>query len=256
MLHVTTVSKAFAGVQAVDRVSFSIPAGGFAALIGASGSGKTTTLRLINRLIEPDAGSITMDERAVTEGPAHHLRRQIGFMPQGGGLFPHYTIAQNIAVTPRLLGWSASRIAERVRALLDLVRLEPSAFAERTPAELSGGQRQRIAFARAIAAEPRLILLDEPFAALDPETREAVQHDFAAIHRDLGLTAVMVTHDMAEALTLAGQVIVLRDGRVVQDGPPTQLAREPADAYVRALVETPRRQARAIAAALGEGAPQ
>jgi len=246
MIELREVSRRFGDAVAVDRLSLTIASGELLVLLGGSGSGKTTTLKMINRLIEPSAGDVLVDGRSVRDVEPHALRRRIGYCFQQVGLFPHMTVAGNVAITPRLLGWPRARIARRVDELLELVELPPAAFAGRRPHELSGGERQRVGVARALAAAPDLLLLDEPFGALDPLTRDRLQESFRAIRRRLGLTAVFVTHDMVEALLLADRVAVMEGGRLVQVGTPAELLRRPASAYVRALMATPLRQARAV----------
>jgi osmoprotectant transport system ATP-binding protein len=234
----------------VDHVSLRVEPGELLVLLGASGSGKTTTLKMINRLIEPDSGRIFIDAQDAASLPAHELRRRIGYVVQRIGLFPHLSVAENVAVTPSLLGWDAARVRARVDALLELVELEPARFRERRPHELSGGQAQRVAVARALAAEPRVMLLDEPFAALDPLTRDRLQRSFVRIRRRLGLTAIFVTHDMLEALLLGDRIAVMRAGRLVQLGTPGELLRAPADEEVARLMSAPLRQARRVEALL------
>lgn len=251
-IEIAGVEKRYGEHVALARVSLTIPAGQFVALVGASGSGKTTLLKTLNRLITPDAGAIRIGGEDIGAGPPHRLRRKIGYVFQEVGLFPHLTVGENIAVTPRLLDWPPARITARVEDLLALVAL-PVAMASRAPSELSGGQRQRVGVARALAAEPGILLMDEPFGALDPLTRDALGTDVRALHDRLGLTTVMVTHDMAEAVLLADRIVVLRDGAVVADGAPEDLARSVADPGVRDLLDAPRRQALRLAARLGGG---
>jgi osmoprotectant transport system ATP-binding protein len=215
-------------------------------IVGASGSGKTTLLKTINRLQDPDFGAVEIDGRPVGAGPDYQLRRGVGYVFQEVGLFPHLSVAENIGVTPRLLGWERPRIRARTEALIDLVGL-PRALLERRPEALSGGQRQRIGLARALAAQPKIMLLDEPFGALDAVTRDTLGRDYKRIHQDLGLTTVMITHDMMEALILADQIAVMRSGRILQDAPPAEILSEAAHPYVQELVATPRRQAEAVA---------
>lgn len=246
MLSFDAVTKRYDGVPVVDTVSFDVPAGAFAAIIGESGSGKSTALKMINRLVEPSSGTVRLNGADVGERDPVALRRSIGYAFQGVGLFPHMTAAENVAVTPRLLGWEDDRIARRTVELMENVGLAPDQFADRLPHQLSGGQRQRVGFARALAAEPELLLLDEPFGALDPVIRNELQDDLKRLHNALGLTTVMVTHDMAEALLLADMIVVLHGGRVLQVGAPSELLNTPADDYVAALIETPRRQAAAL----------
>ena len=226
------------------------------ALVGGSGCGKTTTLRMINRLIEPSSGTVRVAGIDTASLAPHELRRRIGYAFQRVGLFPHLTVAENVGITPSLLGWNATRIARRVDELLELLELDPAAVRSRFPDQLSGGQQQRVGVARALAAEPRVLLLDEPFGALDPLTRDRIQQSFDAIRRRLSLTAVFVTHDMGEALRLGDRVAVMREGRIAQIGTPGELLRAPADDLVRQLVETPRRQATMVDALLRrEGRP-
>lgn len=249
VLQIEGLIKRYAGgITAADNVDLKVCAGELVAIVGESGSGKTTTLKAINRLIEPSAGSIRFQGRDVMAFDAHELRREIGWVMQGDGLFPHLTAAQNIAITPRLLGWEPARISARVDELLNLVRLDPAAFRGRLPSQMSGGQRQRIAIARALAAEPPLMLLDEAFSALDPVTRAGLQDDYVILQDELNLATVMVTHDMAEALLLADRILVMKDGKVLQTGTASDLVNHPADPYVTELLAAPARQARAVAA--------
>jgi osmoprotectant transport system ATP-binding protein len=227
--------------RALDNVSLSVAAGEFLAVVGGSGSGKTTLLRLANRLIAPDSGAVRVLGDDVRSIDPIRLRRSIGYVFQSGGLFPHMTVAGNIGITPRLLGMPAQKISARVDELIDLVRLERS-HRERFPHELSGGQRQRVGVARALCAKPKIVLMDEPFGALDPLTRDALGEDYRALHRSLGLTTVMITHDMAEALLLADRIAVMRAGRLVAQGTARELSQS-TDAYVGELLNTPRRQA-------------
>ena len=238
------VGKSFDGgrVRAVDDVSLEVAEGEFLAVVGGSGSGKTTLLRLANRLIEADSGSIRIEGEDVRAVDRVALRRRIGYVFQSGGLFPHFSVADNIGITPKLLGWPAAKISARVDELLDLVRLDRTLYRDRFPHELSGGQRQRVGVARALAARPRIVLMDEPFGALDPLTRDALGDDFRALHEKLGLTTVMITHDMTEAILLADRVAVMRAGRLLAEGTPIDLANS-GDPYVGELLRTPRRQA-------------
>ena len=249
-IRFTSVSKRYGAVNALDGIDLAIPAGGFVALVGGSGSGKTTLLKTINGLIRPDAGQVAVDGEDVTHALPHVLRRHIGYVFQEVGLFPHLSVAENIAITPKLLGWEKSRMAARIATLLELVAL-PQDIAGRAPAQLSGGQRQRVGVARALAAEPRIMLMDEPFGALDPVTRDALGVDYRALHDRLGLTSVLVTHDMAEAVLLADRIVVLSAGRILADGPPADLLANSGDARVLALLEAPRRQAERLREKLG-----
>ncbi|HSD28811.1 MAG TPA: ATP-binding cassette domain-containing protein [Vicinamibacteria bacterium] len=249
MIQVTDLTRRYGGTVAVADVSFDVPAGEVLALVGDSGCGKTTTLKMINRLVEPDAGRVVVEGRDAASVERHLLRRSIGYVFQAVGLFPHMTVAENVAVPLRLLGWSGDRIGARVAELLALVELDPS-LARRFPAALSGGQQQRVGVARALAGSPRVMLLDEPFGALDPLTRDRLQVSFDVLRRRLGLTAVLVTHDVAEALILADRIGVMRGGRLVQLGTAAELAGSPADDDVARLLDTPRRHAHVVAARL------
>ena len=222
----------------------------FLVLIGESGSGKTTTLNMINRLIEPSAGVIRVDGEDVLTVDAVSLRRRMGYVFQGAGLFPHLTVAENIAVTPKLLGWPRAEIDARVDELLHLVRLDPAQYRRRFPRELSGGQQQRVALARALAAKPKIMLMDEPFGALDPLIRDDLAEDYRHIHNALGLTTIFVTHDMTEAMLLGDRIAVMKDGAMVQEGTPNELLAAPADDFVRALVDTPKKRAKRLAQVL------
>jgi osmoprotectant transport system ATP-binding protein len=238
------VGKSFDGgrVRAVDDVSIDVAEGEFLAIVGGSGSGKTTLLRLANRLIDADEGRITVEGEDVRAADPVQLRRRIGYVFQSGGLFPHISVAGNIGITPKLQGTPAAETASRVDELLDLVRLDRALYRDRFPHELSGGQRQRVGVARALAARPRIVLMDEPFGALDPLTRDALGDDYRALHSKLGLTTVMITHDMTEAILLADRIAVMRAGRLLAQGTLTELS-DSDDAYVGELLRTPRRQA-------------
>jgi len=253
-IELSGVEKRYGAQAALAGVSLAVAAGEFTALVGGSGSGKTTLLKIINRLVTPDAGSVRVLGQDVAASEPHLLRRKIGYVFQEVGLFPHLSVAENIAITPKLLGWDRKRIEGRVANLLGLVDLPPDAAA-RPPAALSGGQRQRVGVARALAAEPKLMLMDEPFGALDPLIRDALGADYRALHDQLGLTTVMVTHDMAEAVLLADRIVVLRDGLIVADGEPAALLAQTRDEGVRTLLEAPKRQAERLRLKLGAGAP-
>jgi osmoprotectant transport system ATP-binding protein len=249
-IELDAVSKRYGDAVAVDRLSLRVEAGELLALVGGSGSGKTTTLKMVNRLIEPDAGTIRIGGRDARSEPAPLLRRRIGYCFQQIGLFPHLSVAENVAVTPQLLGWTAERIRARVDELLALVELEPAAYRERVPAELSGGQQQRVGLARALAARPEVLLMDEPFGALDPLTRDTLQERFQEIRRALGVTTLFVTHDLGEALALGDRIAVLDRGVLVQVGTPAELLRAPATEGVAHLVASPRRHAERVDALL------
>jgi osmoprotectant transport system ATP-binding protein len=252
-IELSGVGKRYGALVALADVSLTVAAGEFTALVGGSGSGKTTLLKTINRLVAPDTGTVRVlgEDVSALDPPA--LRRRIGYVFQEVGLFPHLSVGENIAITPKLLGWDKARIAARVAVLLDLVAL-PREVGARAPAALSGGQRQRVGVARALAAEPALMLMDEPFGALDPLTRDALGADYRALHDRLGLTTVMVTHDMAEAVLLADRIVVLREGRIVADGTAAELLARTTDPDVRALLEAPKRQAERLREKLGGAA--
>ncbi len=244
----SNLTKTYGDVTAVGDVSLTVPDGTLLALVGESGSGKTTTLKMINRLIEPDAGQIEVEGTNVLDADPIELRRTIGYVFQGVGLFPHMRVAENVAITPKLLGWEEEAIKARVDEMLELVQLPPAEYADRLPAELSGGQRQRVGFARALAAKPSLMLMDEPFGALDPVTRHGLRAEFQAIQQRLGFTAILVTHDMAEALLMADQVAVMKNGALLQAATPQEILVNPVDEYVAALVSTPKSEADALEA--------
>jgi len=231
------VTKAFGAARALDGLDLVVPEGAFAVLLGGSGAGKSTALRMVNRLVEPDSGRVLLHGRDVAEEPAPALRRRIGYVIQGIGLFPHWTVGRNIAAVPRLLGWDARRIAARVEDLLVLLRLDPAQYRDRMPAELSGGQAQRVGVARALAADPDILLMDEPFGALDAVTRGALQQEMARLHAATGKTILLVTHDVEEALALATRLAVMADGRLLQEGTPRDLLDAPADPRVRDLMD-------------------
>ncbi len=253
MIELIGVCRRWGDVVAVDDVSLRVAPGELVALVGGSGSGKTTTLKMVNRLIEPSDGIVRVAGRDVRSVPGPELRRGIGYCFQQIGLFPHLSVAENVAVVPALLGWSADRAQRRVAELLAWLEL-PLELADRAPSELSGGQQQRVGIARALAAGPELLLMDEPFGALDPITRDTLQQRFQEIRQTLGITTLFVTHDMAEALRLADRIAVLDGGRLVQLDTPRGLLRAPASDVVEQLLATPRRQAAAVDALLMEEA--
>ncbi|MBC8153179.1 MAG: ABC transporter ATP-binding protein [Bacteroidetes bacterium] len=232
MIRVRNLTKQFGDKNAVDDVSFEVAAGETLVLLGTSGCGKTTTLKMLNRLVEPTAGSITIDGRDIGERPLHELRRDIGYVIQDTGLLPHYTIGENIATVPRLLGWEAKRIRQRTRELLTMLRL-PDSYLNRYPDELSGGQRQRVGLARALAADPPVVLMDEPFGALDPVTRVGIRREFRRLDALQRKTIVLVTHDVAEAFELGDRICLMDQGRIQQMGPPKELLSKPANGFVR-----------------------
>ncbi len=261
MITLENVSKSFDNGQrlVVENVSFTVPRGKLLVLLGGSGCGKTTTLKMINRLIDPTSGRIVVDGREVRQTDPVQLRRGIGYVFQGSGLFPHMSVGENIAVVPRLLGWPKARIHTRVEELLQLVNLPAEQYRDRLPRQLSGGQQQRVGFARALATGPAVMLLDEPFGALDPLTRDELRDEFLGLRQRLGLTAVMVTHDMTEALLSADLIAVMNGGRLLRLGSPQELMTDPGDPFVAALMASPRRQADQLdalaAGTKGKGSP-
>ena len=231
---------------AVDDVSCAVNRGGFLGLIGESGCGKTTTLKLINRLVEPTEGEILVGGESVQTQQPEILRRNIGYVFQGVGLFPHFSIEENVGAVPTLLGWDPVRIQQRCREMLDLVGLPFDDFAVRSPGELSGGQQQRVGVARALAAEPEVLLMDEPFGALDPITRAGLQDEFKSIQKSMNLTVIMVTHDMTEALLMADRIAVMKAGRILQLGSPENLLHHTEDDYVNEIVAMPKQRAHLV----------
>lgn len=253
MISLRDVSKRYSGEGptsvgdlAVDRISFEVEAGETLVLVGASGCGKTTTLKMINRLVEPSAGEIRIDGESIADADPVALRRRIGYVFQGIGLFPHWSVADNVAAIPRLLGWPEARVRDRVAELLGRVGLPGDDFRDRRPFELSGGQRQRVGVARALAAESKVLLMDEPFGAVDPVTRDGLRQELVSMRVELGLTIVLVTHDVTEALLLADRVAVMDRGRILQIGRPSELYASPADAVVERLLAMPRRQSERV----------
>jgi len=251
-LALKAISKKYGEISAVEAVSLSVEKGEFVALVGASGSGKSTLLKMINRLVDADQGHIVLDGQDVAQIPPPTLRRQIGYVFQGIGLFAHMNLAENIGIGPRLGGTILP--ADRMAELLELVELTPD-MASRYPDELSGGQRQRVGVARALAGNPRTLLMDEPFGALDPITRSALGESVRALHDALDLTTVMVTHDMAEALLLATRVLVMDKGRIVADETPEDLLAGRGGPIAQALVAVPRNQAQKLARIAPDSAP-
>jgi osmoprotectant transport system ATP-binding protein len=250
--HVTKVYSPSAR-PALDDVTIEIARGAFVAIVGQSGSGKSTLLGMINRLIDPSDGIIRFEDEDIRGLDPIALRRRIGYVFQDIGLFPHMTLAENIAITPRLLGWDDKRRRACADDLLRLVQLPPAEYRDRVPAELSGGQRQRVGVARALAAQPHVILMDEPFGALDLRTRDALSRDYRKLHDALGLTTVMITHDVIEAVLLADRIAVIHDGRIAAYGTPRDLMSNATRPDVRALMDMPRRQAERLTALMRDG---
>lgn len=240
MIAVKNITKTFGSHTAVDNVSFTVKEGENIVFLGTSGCGKTTLLKMINRLLEPDSGEITITGKPIREQRPEDLRRKIGYVFQNTGLFPHYTIAENIATVPRLLNWEKKRTELRVTELMEKLHLPPAQYSSSFPAELSGGQQQRVGIARALAAYPPVLLMDEPFGALDPITRAAVKKDFKELDELRSKTIILVTHDVQEAFELADRIFLMDKGRVVQEGTPDQLLFEPAGEYARTFFEEQR----------------
>lgn len=247
LIELNCVSKSFDGGRsfAVNDLSLAIERGSFITLVGRSGSGKTTTCKFINRLIDPDYGEVRIDRRAIASIPPAELRRGIGYVFQGIGLFPHMRVGENIGISPQLLGWPRAEIEARTAELLDLMGL-PQAYALRFPDELSGGERQRVGVARALAARPHIVLMDEPFGALDPLTRDELGTAYRDLHGRLGLTTVMVTHDVQEGVLLSDRIVVLKAGRIIAEGTPRVLLKGHADPDVAAMMSMPVRQAERV----------
>jgi osmoprotectant transport system ATP-binding protein len=238
MIEIRNVTKRYGTATVVDNVSMSVEKGEITVIVGTSGSGKSTLMRMINRLVPITEGEIFVGGQNVMDVPVTELRRKIGYAIQGHGLFPHRTVAQNIATVPQLLDWDSARIAKRVEELLGLFNLDPATFADKYPHQLSGGQQQRVGVARALAAEPELLLMDEPFGALDPVIRGKAQDDLLAIQKQFGTTVILVTHDMDEAFHLGNQIAVMSQGRLLQCSTPEKILTEPADPFVQQLTGT------------------
>jgi osmoprotectant transport system ATP-binding protein len=238
MIEIRELTKRFPGAAhpAVDRLTLAVPEGAVCVLIGPSGCGKTTTMRIINRMIEPDAGTVIVNGRNVMDVDPVTLRRHIGYVIQQIGLFPHWSIADNIATVPQLLGWDERRIAARVDDLLALVGMDPATYRHRFPRELSGGQKQRVGVARALAADPPVMLMDEPFGAVDPIVRARLQLEFRAILRGLRKTVIFVTHDIDEAIRMGDLIAIMKDGALVQCDPPERILAAPKDAFIAEFV--------------------
>jgi len=238
MIEIRNVTKRYGTAAVVDNVSMEVEKGSITAVVGTSGSGKSTLMRMINRLVPITSGEIFVGGQNIMDVPVTELRRKIGYAIQGHGLFPHRTVSQNIATVPQLLGWDTAKIKRRVEELLGLFNLDPATFAEKYPHQLSGGQQQRVGVARALAAEPELLLMDEPFGALDPVIRGKAQDDLLAIQKQFGTTVVLVTHDMDEAFHLGNQIAVMSAGKLLQCSTPEKILTEPADPFVQQLTGT------------------
>jgi len=247
MIVIESLTKRYGSIVAVDAVSMRIERNAITVIVGTSGSGKSTLLRMINRLIEPTSGRVLIDGRDTEAEPGHLLRRRIGYVIQGHGLFPHRTVAQNVATVPRLLGWDEGRIRARVAQLLAALQLDPAVYSGKYPHQLSGGQQQRVGVARALAAEPAVLLMDEPFGALDPIIREKAQDDLLEIQRRFGTTIVLVTHDIDEAFRLGDRVAVMSEGRLLQYDRPEVLVTRPADSLVARMTGSAERAMRLLA---------
>jgi len=238
MIEIRNVTKRYGAATVVDDVSMSVEKGEITVIVGTSGSGKSTLMRMINRLVPITEGEISVGGQNVMDVEVTELRRKIGYAIQGHGLFPHRTVAQNIATVPQLLDWDSARIAKRVEELLGLFNLDPAIFADKYPHQLSGGQQQRVGVARALAAEPEVLLMDEPFGALDPVIRGKAQDDLLAIQKQFGTTVILVTHDMDEAFHLGNQIAVMSQGKLLQCSTPEKILTEPADPFVQQLTGT------------------
>jgi osmoprotectant transport system ATP-binding protein len=249
MIEIDAVTKTYGSTTVVDAVSATVETGKIATIVGTSGSGKTTLMRMINRLVEPTSGTVRIDGRDTRDVRPYELRRHIGYAIQGHGLFPHRTVAQNIATVPNLLGWEKKRTEARVDELLELFQLDPRGFRDRMPHELSGGQQQRVGVARALAAEPGVLLMDEPFGALDPIIRAKAQDDLVAIQNRFHTTIVLVTHDMDEAIHLGDAIAVMDEGKLLQYAPPEEIIARPATPFVEELIGTAERPFRMLALA-------
>jgi osmoprotectant transport system ATP-binding protein len=255
MIETINLSKTYRSQPAVENVSFTVAAGETLGLIGTSGCGKTTTLKMLNRLIEPTSGQVLINGNDIRQIQPEKLRQGIGYVIQSTGLFPHYTVAQNIAVVPRLLGWTKPAIADRIDTLLDLVGLPAAEFKQRYPDQLSGGQQQRVGIARALAADPAIVLLDEPFGALDQITRQQIQQEFKQLETLLHKTMVLVTHDVVEAVTLCDRICLMDHGQIQQIGTPQELLFQPGNDFVRNFFQHQRFQLELIATRLQDLLP-
>src|ERR1700744_5041047 len=251
MIKVDHITKIFCGVKAVDGISFEVQEGENLILLGTSGCGKTTTLKMINRLIEPDSGSIFINGKHILQQQPEDLRRGIGYVLQNNGLFPHYTVAENIAIVPQLLKWDKKRIDDRIMELLDKLHL-PQEYLHAYPRELSGGQQQRVGLARALVADPPLLLMDEPFGALDNVTRSKIQKEFKELDELKRKTIIMVTHDVQEAFELGDRICLMDAGKIIQNGTPTELLFNPVNVFVKDFLDEQRLQLEFKSVLLGD----
>lgn len=249
MIEIDDITKVYGETAVVDRVTMTIDPRSICVIVGTSGSGKTTLMRMINKLVTQTSGSIRIDGEDISTVPAYELRRRIGYAIQGHGLFPHRSVGQNVATVPKLLGWDKQKIAARVDELLSLFQLDPAQFRDRLPNELSGGQQQRVGVARALAAEPNILLMDEPYGALDPVIRAKAQEDLLAIQRKFGTTIVLVTHDMEEAIHLGDKIAVMDKGKLLQFAKPAEIIANPATPFVAELIGTSERPFRLLSLA-------
>lgn len=249
MIEIDEITKTYSGTAVVDRVTVTIQPHTICVVVGTSGSGKTTLMRMINKLVTPSSGTIRIDGEDIAGIPAYELRRRIGYAIQGHGLFPHRTVGQNVATVPKLLGWDKRKTADRVDELLTLFQLDPQEFRDRLPHELSGGQQQRVGVARALAASPNILLMDEPYGALDPVIRAKAQEDLLAIQRQFGTTVVLVTHDMEEAIHLGHTIAVMDQGKLLQCAKPSEIISHPATPFVAELIGTGERPFRLLSLA-------
>ncbi|MGH8303197.1 MAG: ABC transporter ATP-binding protein [Steroidobacteraceae bacterium] len=246
MIVIESLTKRYDSTTAVDTVSMVVERNSITVIVGTSGSGKSTLLRMINRLVEPTSGRVLIEGRDTESEPAHRLRRRIGYVIQGHGLFPHWTVAENVGTVPRLLGWEESRIRTRTAQLLEALQLDPAVYSGKYPHQLSGGQQQRVGVARALAAEPEVLLMDEPFGALDPIIREKAQDDLLDVQRKFGTTIVLVTHDIDEAFRLGDRVAVMSEGRLIQYDRPDVLVTHPASPLVARMTGSSERAMRLL----------
>lgn len=256
MIELQEVSKIYdSAIVAADSISFEVEKGEVFGLVGTSGCGKTTTLKMINRLIEPTSGRIYIDGELILNRRPEELRRNIGYVIQGVGLFPHYTIEENVSIVPKLLEWDKKRVEQRSRELLELVGLDPGEFAGRKPEALSGGQQQRVGLARALAGDPEVLLMDEPFGALDPITKEQVRDEFSELLQKIEKTVILVTHDVFEAFELCDRICLMDRGRVQQVGTPQELVAHPANDFVRSFFDSHRFQLEMMSVSIAEILP-